>query len=106
MQRLLSVLNLTFFILFPNRQFIDLGGFYDVKRLSWCSVVDVTLAATAAPPGGGRSMISSRILKHFSVLAVPQPSTKSLQHIYQVRRANKSIIWSFYGNKILLAMLH
>uniref|UniRef100_H2YVQ6 AAA+ ATPase domain-containing protein n=1 Tax=Ciona savignyi TaxID=51511 RepID=H2YVQ6_CIOSA len=65
------------------RQFIDLGGFYDVKKLTWKGVVDVTLAATAAPPGGGRE-ISSRLLKHFSVFAMPQPSTKSLQHIYKV----------------------
>nr|XP_018672447.1 dynein heavy chain 6, axonemal-like [Ciona intestinalis] len=67
------------------RQFIDLGGFYDVKKLTWKGVVDVTLAATAAPPGGGRSLISSRLLKHFSVFAIPQPSTKSLQHIYKVQ---------------------
>uniref|UniRef100_H2YVQ4 AAA+ ATPase domain-containing protein n=1 Tax=Ciona savignyi TaxID=51511 RepID=H2YVQ4_CIOSA len=66
------------------RQFIDLGGFYDVKKLTWKGVVDVTLAATAAPPGGGRE-ISSRLLKHFSVFAMPQPSTKSLQHIYKVQ---------------------
>uniref|UniRef100_H2YVQ5 AAA+ ATPase domain-containing protein n=1 Tax=Ciona savignyi TaxID=51511 RepID=H2YVQ5_CIOSA len=67
------------------RQFIDLGGFYDVKKLTWKGVVDVTLAATAAPPGGGREFISSRLLKHFSVFAMPQPSTKSLQHIYKVQ---------------------
>ncbi|XP_076809994.1 dynein axonemal heavy chain 6-like [Clavelina lepadiformis] len=67
------------------RQFLDLGGFYDIKRLSWKKVVDVTIAATAAPPGGGRSLISSRFLKHFSVFAIPQPSTRSLQHIYQVQ---------------------
>jgi len=67
-----------------RRQYLDLGGFYDVKRLSWKNVIDVTLAATAAPPGGGRSVMSTRLLKHFSVFALPQPSTRSLQHIYQV----------------------
>lgn len=78
----LTLLRITFFFFF--RQFLDTNGFYDVKRLAWKSVSDVTIAATAAPPGGGRSVISERTLKHFSVLALPQPSTRSLQHIYQV----------------------
>lgn len=61
-----------------------MGGFYDLKRLTWKNVVDVTIAASAAPPGGGRNVISARLLKHFSVLAIPQPSTRCMQHIYQV----------------------
>nr|XP_039247972.1 dynein heavy chain 6, axonemal-like [Styela clava] len=67
------------------RQFLELGGFYDLKRLSWKNVIDVTIAASAAPPGGGRNVISARLLKHFTVLAIPQPSTRSMQHIYQVQ---------------------
>uniref|UniRef100_H2YVQ0 AAA+ ATPase domain-containing protein n=1 Tax=Ciona savignyi TaxID=51511 RepID=H2YVQ0_CIOSA len=67
------------------RQFIDLGGFYDVKKLTWKGVVDVTLAALQPHLVVGGSLISSRLLKHFSVFAMPQPSTKSLQHIYKVQ---------------------
>ncbi|XP_078256078.1 dynein axonemal heavy chain 6-like [Rhinoraja longicauda] len=67
------------------RQFLDLGGFFDVINLKWLHVDDVTLVAACAPPGGARSQLSQRLLKHFCTFALPQPSTKSLQHIFQVK---------------------
>ncbi|XP_071833092.1 dynein axonemal heavy chain 6-like isoform X4 [Apostichopus japonicus] len=67
------------------RQFMELGGFYDTKKLTWKNILDVTLLAACAPLGGGRNPISPRLLKHFSVLSLPQPSVQSLQHIYQVQ---------------------
>ncbi|CAG5136729.1 unnamed protein product, partial [Candidula unifasciata] len=60
-------------------------GFYDTKKLTWKEIVDVTVVAACGPPGGGRNSISPRLLKHFSMLTLPQPSSKSLQHIYQVQ---------------------
>ncbi|XP_071789676.1 dynein axonemal heavy chain 6-like isoform X2 [Asterias amurensis] len=67
------------------RQFMELGGFYDTKKLAWKNILDVTLCAACAPMGGGRNPVSPRLLKHFCMLALPQPSTRSLQHIYQVQ---------------------
>ncbi|XP_019625905.1 PREDICTED: LOW QUALITY PROTEIN: dynein heavy chain 6, axonemal-like [Branchiostoma belcheri] len=67
------------------RQYLELGGFYDTKKLTWKNVLDVTLVGACAPPGGGRNQVSARLLKHFSMLCLPQPSSKSLQHIYQVQ---------------------
>ncbi|CAH1791320.1 unnamed protein product [Owenia fusiformis] len=67
------------------RQFLDLGGFYDTTKLSWKEVLDVTPIAACGPPGGGRNVLSPRLLKHFCILSLPQPSTRSLQHIYQVQ---------------------
>ncbi|XP_071963333.1 dynein axonemal heavy chain 6-like [Antedon mediterranea] len=67
------------------RQFLEFGGFYDTKKLLWKDILDVTLVGACAPPGGGRQMISPRLLKYFSMLSLPQPSIKSLQHIYQVQ---------------------
>ncbi|XP_074663059.1 dynein axonemal heavy chain 6-like [Tubulanus polymorphus] len=67
------------------RQFLDLGGFYDTKKLQWKSIHDVTVVSACGPPGGGRNAVSPRLLKHFCMLALPQPSTRSLQHIYQVQ---------------------
>ncbi|XP_043531479.1 dynein axonemal heavy chain 6-like [Chiloscyllium plagiosum] len=67
------------------RQFLDLGGFFDIKKLKWLRVEDVTLVAACAPPSGARTELSQRLLKHFSIFTLPQPSTNSLQHIFQVQ---------------------
>ncbi len=47
------------------RQFMELGGFYDTKKLAWKNILDVTLCAACAPMGGGRNPVSPRLLKHF-----------------------------------------
>ena len=47
------------------RQFLDSRGFYDSIKLQWKEVHDVTLLAACAPPGGGRSTINDRLLRHF-----------------------------------------
>ncbi|KAM4694195.1 dynein axonemal heavy chain 14 [Discoglossus pictus] len=67
------------------RQFIELGGFYDTKTLTWKAVQDVSLIAACAPPGGGRHEISPRLLKHFCMIVLPHPSVQALQHIFQVQ---------------------
>ncbi|KAM3930843.1 dynein axonemal heavy chain 14 [Leptodactylus fuscus] len=67
------------------RQFLELGGFYDTKSLTWKSIQDTTVIAACAPPGGGRSDISPRLLKHFCMLTLPHPSIQALQHIFQVQ---------------------
>ncbi|XP_029448950.1 dynein heavy chain 14, axonemal isoform X2 [Rhinatrema bivittatum] len=69
------------------RQFLELGGFYDAKQLVWKNVQDVSLVTACAPPGGGRSEISPRLLRHFSMIVLPQPSIQSLQRIFQVQLA-------------------
>ncbi|CAM2111263.1 unnamed protein product [Caretta caretta] len=66
------------------RQFLDLGGFYDTKQLAWKNIQDVSLVADCAPPSGGRNEISPRLLTHFCLLVLPQPSLQSLQRIFQV----------------------
>ncbi|XP_078069639.1 dynein axonemal heavy chain 6-like [Mustelus asterias] len=67
------------------RQFLDLGGFFDIQNFKWLRVQDVTLVAACAPPNGARTELSQRLLKHFSIFTLPQPSTQSLQHIFQVK---------------------
>ncbi|KAK3092231.1 hypothetical protein FSP39_000084 [Pinctada imbricata] len=67
------------------RQFLELGGFYDTTNLCWFDIYDVNVVAACGPPGGGRNNISPRLLKHFCTFALPTPSTRSLQHIYQVQ---------------------
>lgn len=47
------------------RELLDSGGFYDTKKLIWKDVVDVTYLAACSPPGGGRSSLNHRLLRHF-----------------------------------------
>ncbi|KAK3576323.1 hypothetical protein CHS0354_039732 [Potamilus streckersoni] len=67
------------------RQFLELNGFYDTKTLVWKDILDVSIVAACGPTGGGRNPVSPRLLKNFCMFALPQPSTRSLQHIYQVQ---------------------
>ncbi|XP_067420874.1 dynein axonemal heavy chain 14 [Emydura macquarii macquarii] len=66
------------------RQFLDLAGFYDTKQLAWKNVQDISLIADCVPPSAGRNEISPRLLRHFCLLVLPQPSLQSLQRIFQV----------------------
>ncbi|XP_075057079.1 dynein axonemal heavy chain 14 [Mixophyes fleayi] len=79
------------------RQFLELGGIYDTKTLTWKNIQDVSLVAACAPPSGGRHDISPRLLKHFCMFTLPHPSVQALQHIFQVQ------LGSFLLNQNFLA---
>lgn len=64
------------------RQFQDFRGFYDRDKLTWIEVEDVILLAACGPPGGGRNSITPRLVRHFSVLAIPSPSDATLKRIF------------------------
>lgn len=67
------------------RQYQDFGGVYDREKLFWKQIVDVTLCAACAPPGGGRNPVTPRMLRHFSMFCLPTPSDISLKGIFSVR---------------------
>ncbi|KAF8560849.1 hypothetical protein P879_09241 [Paragonimus westermani] len=64
------------------RQFQDFGGFYDRDKLEWIEIRDMTLSAACGPPGGGRNPLTPRLVRHFSVLAIPPPSEANLKQIF------------------------
>ncbi|XP_041356323.1 dynein heavy chain 6, axonemal-like isoform X2 [Gigantopelta aegis] len=64
------------------RQYQDFNGFYDREKLYWKDILDVTLSAACAPPGGGRNQITPRLLRHFSMLTIPPPSEHSLKQMF------------------------
>eukprot|EP00891_Asterochloris_glomerata_P001497 jgi/Astpho2/1497/e_gw1.00026.129.1_t len=64
------------------RQLQDHGGFYDRGKLFWKEIVDVTMLAACAPPGGGRQDMSARFTRHFLVLCMPPPSETSMRLIF------------------------
>jgi dynein heavy chain len=78
------------------RQILDQGGYYDLKKYVFRSIKGVSLITACAPPEGGRSALSQRLVRHFHCLSISEISEKSLEHIFG------SIIRGFFdlsGNK-------
>jgi dynein heavy chain len=51
------------------RQFLDHAGWYNRKELNFMRLEDLILLGAMGPPGGGRSQITGRMVRHFNVLA-------------------------------------
>ena len=63
------------------RQFLDYKGLYDRNGHYWKHIVDTTLCCSAAPPEGGRKVLSSRFTSHFHVICIPPTQEESLYQI-------------------------
>jgi dynein heavy chain, axonemal len=64
------------------RQVIDQGGFYDRQKLFFKQVANVVFAAACAPPGGGRSEVTTRLLRHYHMIWLPALSVESMGTIF------------------------
>jgi len=65
------------------RQYLDLGGFYDRPKLFWKRIEDSSMIVAGGPPTGGRSKLSDRFNRHFTILNIPQQSKQALITIYE-----------------------
>ena len=63
------------------RLLVDRGGLYDRAKPFWKELTGVTLVCACGPPGGGRSVLTPRFVRHHHVLCFPQPSAASLRTI-------------------------
>ncbi|XP_058025838.1 dynein axonemal heavy chain 14 [Ahaetulla prasina] len=66
------------------RQFVELGGFYDIKHLEWKNIQDIATVACCTPLNVGSNEISTRLLSRFCILVLPATSLQSLQRIFQI----------------------
>ncbi|ODM98966.1 Dynein heavy chain 6, axonemal [Orchesella cincta] len=73
------------------RQLLGFNGCYDRVKMYWRELQNVILSAACAPPGGGRSAVTPRLLRHFSMMAIPSPSNAVLTNIY------RSILRGFFA---------
>jgi dynein heavy chain len=64
------------------RTFIDHGGWYDLKLMEWRSIVDTTMIAAMGPPGGGRSEITPRMMRHFNLISFTAFNNETLKRIF------------------------
>ncbi|KAJ1555212.1 Dynein heavy chain 6, axonemal, partial [Nowakowskiella sp. JEL0078] len=65
------------------RQYLSCGGFYDREKLSWKIIQDIDIVAACAPPGGGRNVVTARLLRHFNMINIGVPSEMSLGKIFR-----------------------
>lgn len=51
------------------RQYLDHKGWYNRKDLTFMKLEQLILLAAMGPPGGGRTFITARLIRHFNVIA-------------------------------------
>ena len=64
------------------RQWMDHGGWYDRKELTFRQLVDIQFVAAMGPPGGGRNGITNRYARHFSLFSITEFDDESLGLIF------------------------
>ncbi|KAL3142803.1 hypothetical protein ABBQ38_003102 [Trebouxia sp. C0009 RCD-2024] len=64
------------------RQYMDMGGWYG-RDNSFRTMVDVQFVAAMGTPGGGRTFITDRYLRHYSLVALSQVTNETLVTIFQ-----------------------
>ena len=53
------------------RQFMDMHGWYGRDNI-FRTMTDVQFVSAMGPPGGGRSFVTDRYLRHYHILALSQ----------------------------------
>ena len=64
------------------RLYIDRKGLYERADWEWKEVKDTTMIAAAAPPVGGREVLTPRFSTHFNMFCLPEASSGMLQTIF------------------------
>jgi len=64
------------------RQWFDHNGWYDMAEFEFKQVVDIFFLAAMGLPGGGRSVISTRLVRHFNIIGYINISDNSIKQIF------------------------
>ncbi|CAL8109272.1 unnamed protein product [Orchesella dallaii] len=65
------------------RQWIDHKHWYDKKDTSTINLVDLLLVTAMCPPGGGRTDITARFIRHLSILSIDAFDDNTMKKIFQ-----------------------
>lgn len=58
------------------------GALYDLKDTSRKTVVSTVIVAAMGLPAGGRTLPSNRLLRHFSLIVLPELSGEMMLHVF------------------------
>ena len=75
------------------RQFVDSGGWFDMKEKMWQSIVDTVICSAMGPPGGGRNETTPRFLRHFNLVSFGEFDNTTLTRIFST-----IVDWYFTSN--------
>ena len=66
------------------RQWLDHGGWYDrdSKEKHFRKIEDIILVSAMGPPGGGRSHITARMMRHFNIITYTDLQESSIRQIF------------------------
>lgn len=64
------------------RQFLDHGGWYNRKDQQLIKIENLILLTALGPPGGGRTHITPRLVRHFNVIAYTEMDNVTISHIF------------------------
>ena len=64
------------------RQWMDHGGWYDLKDCMFRELVDIQFVAAMGPPGGGRNPVTPRYLRHYNMTWFTDQTSASLERIF------------------------
>ncbi|CAM9229232.1 unnamed protein product [Discosporangium mesarthrocarpum] len=65
------------------RQMIDSGGWYNLKEMTWQTIIDTVLMGAMGPPGGGRNHVTPRLLRHFNIFCFLEFDDNTLTRIFR-----------------------
>lgn len=59
---------------------LDSGGWYDMKdEKPFKNLVDIIFVSAMGPPGGGRTYVTPRLLRHVNLISVAEFDENSLK---------------------------
>ena len=64
------------------RQYLDHKGWYNRRDLSFMKLEDVIILSAMGPPGGGRTFITNRIIRHCNIIGYTELSDTTIKHIF------------------------
>ena len=75
------------------RQWLDYEGWYDIreKEKPFMVVNNIILTGAMGPPGGGRSFLSNRFMRHFNLITYTELVDSSIKSIF-VRKVNNFLV--------------
>ena len=65
------------------RQYMDYDGWYDRKETTFRKLIEIQFVAAMGPPGGGKSFVTERYLRHFNHISVTDFDDLTMTRIFE-----------------------
>eukprot|EP00930_Biecheleria_cincta_P014239 TRINITY_DN1233_c0_g1_i1.p1 TRINITY_DN1233_c0_g1~~TRINITY_DN1233_c0_g1_i1.p1 ORF type:complete len:4262 (-),score=887.85 TRINITY_DN1233_c0_g1_i1:333-13118(-) len=79
------------------RQWHDHGGWFNRKELVKFDIIDVVMVSAMGPPGGGKTFITERLKRHYTMLSYSDFSVESITQMFTVIT---SYFFSFFDESV------